>query len=215
MGHVTRTRSGRLRAIGSEGLLLFGLTADDGTSLRVESLETVLLRDLVAVVQPVPARRLEASTQALVEYRGVVEGIQRDRSVLPAPFGTVFKSRESLIRWMELHYVALREGLTFVQGRQAARLLLAALPATATSDYEATVFESMKFLRRHAEASLVLPDDSDGKPRTTEAAFLVDREKWSTFVDAVRDEQERLDGVTIEQSGPWPAYDFVRLHFGA
>jgi hypothetical protein len=212
---VIRTRSGRPGAIGSEGLLLFGLVADDGTSVRPEGCETVLLRDIHAIVQRVPPRRLDASTQAITEYRAVVEGVQRDRSILPAPFGTVFRSRDSLVRWMELHYVALREGLGFIQGRQAARLLLAALPSTPTSEYEATVFESMKFLRRHADATLVLPDASDGKPRTTEAAFLVQRDKWSAFADAVRDEQERLDGVTIEQSGPWPAYDFVHLQFGS
>jgi len=212
---VIRTRSGRQGAVGSEGLLLFGLVADDGTSVRAEGCETVLQRDILAIVQHVPARRLDASTQAIAEYRAVVEGVQRDRSILPAPFGTVFRSKDSLVRWMELHYVALRGGLNFLEGRQAARLLLAALPATATSDYEATVFESMKFLRRHADATLVLPDASDGKPRTTEATFLITREKWAAFVDAVRDEQERLDGVTIEQSGPWPAYDFVHLQFGS
>lgn len=202
--------------MGSESLLLFGLVIDDGTSVaRADGIETVVLRDLVALVQRVPARRVDPSTQAISEYRGIVEGVQRDRSILPAPFGTVFRTREALVRWLELHYVTLREGVAFVQDRQAARLLLAALPSTSTPDYEATVFESMKFLKRHAVATVVLPDESDGRPRTTEAAFLVERDKWGTFADAVRDEQERVSGVTIEQSGPWPAYDFVRLQFGS
>lgn len=202
--------------MGSEALLLFGLVLDDGTTVaRADGIETVVLRDLVALVQRVPARRIDPSTQAITEYRAVVEAAQRDRSILPAPFGTVFRTREALVRWLELHYVALREGVTFVQDRHAARLLLAAMPQTPTTAYEATVFESMKFLKRHAVASVVLPDESDGRPRTTEAAFLIERDKWSTFADAVRDEQERAEGITIEQSGPWPAYDFVRLQFGS
>jgi hypothetical protein len=202
--------------VGSESLLLFGLVSDEGTAVtRADGVESVVVRDLVALVQRVPMGRVDPTSQAITEYRGVVEGIQRDRSILPAPFGTVFRTRDALVRWLELHYVALREGLAFVHDRHAARLLLAALPATATPDYEATVFESMKFLKRHAVASVLLPDDSDGKPRTTEAAFLVERERWTAFADAVREEQDRVDGVTIEQSGPWPAYDFVRLQFGS
>ncbi len=213
---MIRTRSGRQGAVGSESLLFFGLVADDGTAVsRPDGVETVVQRDLVALVQSVPPRRLEASTRAITEYRTVVEAVQRDRSILPAPFGTIFRSREALVRWIELHYVALREGLEFVQGRQAARLLLAALPSTSTPEYESTVFESMKFLRRHAVASMVHPDDSDGRPRTTEAAFLVERERWAAFGDAVREEQERSSGISIEQSGPWPAWDFVRLQFGS
>jgi len=31
----------------------------------------------------------------------------------------------------------------------------------------------------------------------------------------VREERLRLPELAIEQSGPWPPYDFVRLQFGA
>ncbi len=182
--------------------------------MRQPGLECVLLRDLAVVVRRVPARRIDATTAAITEFRTHVELLAQERALVPAPFGTVFRSRDALVRWLDLHYVTLAEGLTFVRGKSAARLLMAATPETSTPDYETAVFESMKFLKRHAVASVVLPDDSDGKPRTAEVAYLVERERWGTFTSAVREEQERVAGITIEQSGPWPAYDFVRLHFG-
>lgn len=202
--------------MGSEGCFLLGVVAGEGVTLpRSAEFDSVPLRDLVALVRRIPPRAIEPTSTEISAYRATIEGVFRDRAVLPAPFGTVFKSRDALVRWMELHYVALCEGLAWVRDRAAARLVLAADAATPTPDYEAAVFESMRFLNRHAVASVMLPDESDGKPRTAEASFLVEREKWSAFSDAVREEQERVSGISIQQSGPWPAYDFVRLQFGS
>jgi Gas vesicle synthesis protein GvpL/GvpF len=35
------------------------------------------------------------------------------------------------------------------------------------------------------------------------------------FNDIVREEQRRLREMHVECTGPWPAYDFVRMQFGA
>jgi hypothetical protein len=213
---VIRTFSGRHGVVGSDGFLLVGIIAGDGSSTpRLDGVDSVALRDLVAIGHRVTPRRVEPTSQAITSYRAIVERIFRERAIVPAPFGTVFRSHAALTRWLELHYVSLREALGWVNERAVARLIMSATADTATPDYEAAVFESMKFLRRHAVASITLPDESDGKPRTAELSFLVDRERWSAFSDAVRDEQERVAGVTIQQSGPWPAYDFVRLQFGS
>ena len=40
----------------------------------------------------------------------------------PAPLGVLFHSEEALLRWMELHYVVLSEGLAFVDGRCQVRV---------------------------------------------------------------------------------------------
>jgi hypothetical protein len=47
------------------------------------------------------------------------------------------------------------------------------------------------------------------------AAYLVERELWEEFSDAVQDEREKHPAVSMDLSGPWPPYDFVRLQFGA
>ena len=52
------------------------------------------------------------------------------------------------------------------------------------------------------------------EPALFSAAFLLDRERWSDFENAVRVLANRHAGLTIQQTGPWPPYDFVRLDFG-
>jgi hypothetical protein len=118
---------------------------------------------------------------------------------------------------MELHYVALVEALRFLEDRSAARVRVArqsgaeSVPAIERQDFETVVFDSLRFLKRNAVAC-VSPIGESG-PTVTEAAFLVERDKWSAFSDAVREEQARLSHVSFEQTGPWPPYDFVRLQF--
>ena len=44
-----------------------------------------------------------------------------------------------------------------------------------------------------------------------EGAFLVEREHWGQFMALLKEEQRRLPDLKFEHTGPWPAYDFVRL----
>ncbi len=158
---------------------------------------------------------MSADSDAIADYRHVIESAFAEQSILPAPFGTVFKSRDSLMRWMEIHYVSLLEGLGFVHDRASARLRLTPMQPDSVTEFDTTVFDSLRFLKRHAVAYLTM--SADGKASevpVADASFLVDREKWNAFSDAVREEQERLKDIAIEQTGPWPAYDFVRLQFG-
>lgn len=212
---MIRSFSGRQAAVGNEGVLLYGVVAHEAGALaRALSVDVVSLRELVALVQRVPYARVDASADAIREYRATVEGAFRDRTIVPAPFGTVFRSRDALLRWMELHYVALTEGLDFVRDRAAARVHLVARPEAVAADFESAVFDSVRFLKRHAVACVSMPGESDRGSRAADAAFLVERTRWTDFTEAVREEQERFPAVAIEQSGPWPAYDFVRLQFG-
>jgi hypothetical protein len=222
---VARTRSQRNPAIGTEAVQLFGLIPHDATqSPRVPGADLVPLREVAAVTRLSPYARLDATSDAIGEYRRVVEESFRDRPVVPAPFGTVFRSRDSLLHWMELHYGALLGALSFVHDRAMARLRVVphAIPPeqlTETvelraTDFETTVFDSFRFIKRNAVACVMFNPQS-APERSVEASFLVDREKWPTFEEAVREERLRLPELAIEQSGPWPPYDFVRLQFGA
>lgn len=195
--------------------MLYGLVAQEaGSQLRSLGITAVSLRELVALVRRVPYTRVDASSAAIAEYRGVVEAVFRERAIVPAPFGTIFRSRDALVRWMELHYVALIEALEFVQGKAAARVRLAAPADAETADFETAVFDSMRFLKRHSVACVSMPDESERGHRTADASFLVEREHWSAFDEALREERERYPDMAFEKSGPWPAYDFVRLQFG-
>jgi Gas vesicle synthesis protein GvpL/GvpF len=222
---VALTRSQRNLAIGTDALLLFGIVQHEGPAFRIPGAEIVTLREITAAVRKVPYAKVDPSSEAIREYREAVETAFRDHAVLPAPFGTVFKSREALLAWLELHYHALVDALAFVHDRAMARVRFAAsgLPdeqMTETrevriQDFETTVFDSFRFLKRSAVALVTFPPQGKGwTARSLEASFLVDREKWPAFEQAVGEEQQRLPEFSIEQSGPWPPYDFVRLQFG-
>lgn len=223
---MARTRSLRTPAIGTESLQLFGIVTLDATAPTRESdVELVPLRELAAIVQRVPYERLEATSAAIREYRDIVETRFREQAVIPAPFGTVFRSRSSLLHWMELHYVTLKSGFSFVGDRLMARLRVTPLPLPSEGvsdtremqalDFETTIFDSFRFLRRSAVACVTFAPSASPSGKTLEASFLVEREKWESFNAAVGEERRRLRDFDIEESGPLPPYDFVRLRFGA
>ncbi len=224
---MARTRSLRNPAIGAEALQLFGIVSYDSASpLVISGAELVPLRELAAIVRSAPYERLAATSEAIGEYRRIVEDGFRVHPVVPAPFGTVFRSRSSLLHWMELHYVSLVEAVGFVGDRLMARVRVASQPLPPeeltesregrAADFETTVFDSFRFLRRSAVACVTFaPQASSASSKSAEASFLVEREKWSAFHDAIGEEQRRLPELAIEESGPLPPYDFVRLQFGA
>ena len=183
--------------------------------------ESIAFRDVAAVVGPAPAARADRTDATLAEYRGIIDAVFARVSVLPAPAGVVFRSREVLVRWLELHYVTLQEALAFVDNRVAARVHVSRTVDTAetmsettevASDIAAIASGSFRVLRRHAVASVPLRSSENGL--TASAAFLVDRERWPLFADVVREEDRRLTDLTYHLTGPWPPYDFVRMQFG-
>src|SRR5204863_9492701 len=69
-------------------------------------------------------------------------------------------------------------------------------------------------LRRHAVSSVPLRTE-EVTGIVLSAAYLVERELWQEFSDAVEDEKDRHQLIHIELSGPWPPYDFAKMQFGA
>jgi hypothetical protein len=63
-------------------------------------------------------------------------------------------------------------------------------------------------LRRLAHAAQPMPPD-DG--RIFSAAFLVARTAWVEFVERGEDLAAADPRLTLDITGPWPPYDFVRL----
>lgn len=214
----------RKRADGTtqDALELCGIVSREGRPApHVEGTRTVDYRDLCAVARPAAFERAEATEERLAAYRAAVEGAFACGAVIPAPFGTVFRNRDSLLRWLELHYFTLADALRYLHDRQVARVRVA--PGTLHrvwdtvehrargADLEVTAFDSFRVLKRNAVA--FVPVDVPGRPseRGAEAAFLVERDRWGAFLSSVKEEQRRLPDLHFEQSGPWPAYDFVRL----
>jgi hypothetical protein len=190
-----------------------GLEGADGDSIAPNTM-VVAFRDLGAVVTPATYEAREPTEADVEAHRKVVEAVFSNRSFLPAPVGVVFRSRDALARWLELHYVTLTDGLTFVESRVGARLHLSRRPGDGTDrvDIAAVAAEVFKALRPHAAASVSLKP-RDGT-RQASAAFLVDRDRWDGFVDMISEEAQQRPEFVFDQTGPWPPYDFVNMQFG-
>ena len=216
-------------------LRLFGVVAADGDN-RPFLAETgvVTFRDLAAVVSPTPYARPEPSHGDVATYRSVVESVFAQRAILPAPTGVVFRTRDALERWLELHFVTLTDGLAYVEGRIGARVhvlrkaerLSTAVAAVAGGAVAATIerpdetgldvgaiaSESFRVLRRLAAASVAIRPA--GPESGASASFLLERDRWGAFEGAVAEEARRDFELEFRVTGPWPPYDFVRMQFG-
>jgi hypothetical protein len=171
-------------------------------------------RELGALVSPAPYTLAEHTPGELALHRQVIDHAFHSGVVLPAPFGTVFRSMERVRRWLVQNYIALSEGIHFVAGRCEARLHIAPRetdPETDSSGPMHDMAECLRTLRQSAVASLQIRRVG----ATVVTAFLVEQERWSEFVEQVSEQAARHDELTFEQTGPWPPYDFVRLDFGA
>ena len=206
-------------------LQLYGIISLDvsGPSSPVRGVTVISFRDLGALVKETAYSAPAPSAQHIEDYRRVVEGAFARQTIVPAPFGAIFRGRDSLTRWLELHYFTLIEAVTFVADRAMARVSVSygEEPENTTAMaidadlLDNAADESFRLLRRHAVASLVMNNHVGSGGPAARASFLVERERWEVFNDIVREEQKRLREMRVECTGPWPPYDFVRMQFGA
>lgn len=201
-------------------MTLFGVAALDPPSdgSPAEGAELIPIRDLVAVVAPSEYALVEPGAQTLDRYRGVIEAVFNQRSVLPAPPGTIFRSRETLLKWMELHYVALSDALSFVDDRAVARVHICRASGPRDerdkgADLAAAAADAFRLLRRRAVLAIPLKTEHI-TGLVLSSTFLVEKELWKEFAAAVTEEQANSPSLALEMSGPWPPYDFVRMQFG-
>ncbi|MEO5588139.1 MAG: GvpL/GvpF family gas vesicle protein [Gemmatimonadaceae bacterium] len=209
-------------------LKLYGVAMHEATSHRelADNTELVQFRSIAAVVAKSAYVRAVLGDKEMAEYTSVLEEVHSITAVLPAPPGTVFRSKESLNRWLELHYFSLTNTLGSVEGHGQARLIITKTPGTdpgnATSSESkesakqliATASQSMRILRGHAAATVTLPPMEDDNEVVAQASFLVEIDGWTQFAELVAKEDERQTALDFALTGPWPPYDFVKMQFG-
>jgi Gas vesicle synthesis protein GvpL/GvpF len=202
-------------------LRLYGITDVEhhAQSKDADGTELLIFRDLAAVVSDAEYSAVPPTGEVIEQYLRVVADVFSRAPVLPAPVGTVFRSREALTRWLELHYVALTEALSFVEDRAVARVHVGRADGRVAeretgSDVAAAAADSLRLLRRHAVVSVPLKSEQL-TGIVLSSSFLIDRELWDDFVAAVEDQRKRNPRLALDLSGPWPPFDFVRMQFGA
>lgn len=202
----------------TDGLLLYGIALLDGTENGALAQDTTLVavRDLGAVTMTVPYQRITPTDRDLERHAAVLEGVASARAIAPAPVGTVFRDRAALTRWMELHYHALHESLSYLDGRTVARVHVVKRevePGEVGTTLAAPAAEIMKSLRMQAAAMVPLKTEHL-TGIVLSAAFLVERDKWGAFSSAVGTIARAHEELDVRVTGPWPPYDFVKLDLG-
>ena len=201
-------------------LNLFGVTVNDAhmAQVSVADTETITVRDLAAICGRTDSRESEPGDEAVTRLSDVVAAIAARGPVLPAPAGVVFRSAESVERWLELHYGKFTEALTFVENRVSARVHVTRpgvnVAHSTGVDLDAVAAESLRILRGSAVATLPLRVERTAGA-VLSAAFLVEQELWKQFVGEVDAQAKLVTGVRFELTGPWPPYDFVQMQLGA
>jgi hypothetical protein len=179
------------------------------SSVAGEDVVRVRYRDLEALVRPVTYELPQLDEAAVLAHQKVVDGAMRMNTVLPAPFGVIFRGRRQLVRLLQEQYLVLDEGLSFLDGHWELRLHIVAVgggePDLELSDMAMQLYSE---LRRHARAAVPLP--AEGR-RLLSAAFLVERSAWLEFMERAEDLNQSHPEVTFDITGPWPPYDFVRI----
>jgi hypothetical protein len=201
-------------------LNLFGVTVNDAHSARADAtgVQLVTVRDLAAICAEVEYRAIAPDDAAIARYAEVLAAYSVTSPVLPAPVGIIFRSQDSVTRWLELHYGALSEAMTFVENRVAGRVHVwrpgKPEEREVGADLAAAAAESLRVLRRTATASLPLRVEKL-TGIVLSAAFLVDSERWKEFRAEVDAQQRMTPSVRFELTGPFPPYDFVQMQLGA
>jgi hypothetical protein len=211
-----------------DGLRLYGVAALESSAVASLAEGTLIIpfRMLGAVVAPSRYGSIALDEAEMGEYTRVLDEVQSNSSVLPAPPGTVFRTREGLVRWLELHYFTLTQAIGVVEGHAEARVLvtkssIADAPDASSEEIKenikqlaAVASDSMRVLRGQAAATISLPVAGDDTRVVSHASFLVDMERWGLFTELVAKEDQRHTDLDFRLTGPWPPYDFVRMEFG-
>ena len=203
-------------------LRLYGVAAVESghTATLAEGTTLTHYRALAAIVEPSSYTAVNLDDGEMTKYLRVLEEAHANGAVLPAPPGTVFQSKGTLTRWLELHYFTLTEALSVIEGHAAARVSIMTQAnkedADSQKSHAALAAESLRLLRAQAAATVTLPraegDDEEGV--VAKASFLIDSQRWSAFQEIVSKEAKRQSSLDFKVTGPWPPYDFVRMQFG-
>lgn len=191
------------------GLYLYGFARTRSwrsTGADPEELVKVRYRDVEALVRPTVYQLPRLDDAGIHEHQRTVEGAMRRGTILPAPFGLVFRGRRAVVRFLEDQFIVLDEGLAFLDGHWELRLHV-------SGDDEDEGLRDLALhlyseLRRFARAAIPL---AVGEGRLLSAAFLVQRSAWIDFVERSDDLGVTHPELGFDVTGPWPPYDFVRI----
>jgi hypothetical protein len=191
---------------------------DDGTKLAGS--DVLVVRQLGALVEAASLGS-PADPQHVARYRSVVEQVFAERTIVPVPCGTIFRSRTSVARWLELHYSPLQEAVDFVSDRATMRVRVGvgASPATqaAAVSLDSQLWSVLRGLKGDAVAAIPVVAQADigsATDHSATCAYLMERDTIAVFERRVASLTTAEPHLRVDLAGPLPAYDFVKMDFG-
>lgn len=203
----------------AEGLMLHGVVRTRGHEKALAKLAVAAGEDLIehqgigALVHTVPYRLPDWNTKSIRQHSSTVERAMRRCTIVPAPYGIVFRDRQHVVDFLDHQHVALDEALSFLDGAFEMRLhvrLSGRSPGLVESVLEDRAAGFYTSLRRRSRAAFTLPPAAD---HILSAAFLVNRSEWVSFVEHADEIDAEHTEFQFDLTGPWPPYDFVRMAF--
>lgn len=166
-------------------------------------------RDLEAVVRRSPLEPPAPDLSSVRAHQRVIDGTMRQGSILPAPFGVVFRGRDRILQFLEDQYGPLDEGLSLVDGHWEHRLhVLSSEPGKPKERHAELASEAYSHLRRYTRSAITFPPQGR---RIFSAAFLVEKDQWVEFFERVEELSSGYPELELDLTGPWPPYDFVQM----
>jgi len=191
---------------------------------------TIPYRDISAVVSDTPLVEYEPNEANALIHEEVVERVMQEHTVIPLGFGNVFID-ENRLKWlMAKFYLTFKTYLRKLEGKvevgvkvfydlEVAKRELEAEYATGENYYNKINEKAYRYGVMVYEALKKCAEDASlmkriGENMIVNGAFLVKKEKIQVFKGELEKlEKENADrGLKFQFSGPWPPYNFTRIH---
>ena len=171
--------------------------------------ELVSEGDLSALLCPAPAPGRESDPEHVASRHWEVHRALLRGDVVPVPVGIVFHTPDEARAFLIESHAAIKGALERLAGRWEFRLHVEVVEPgfkrEMALDLATHIYAE---LRRISAAAVTLA----GGEKVLSAAFLVDRAGSPAFQDRL-DVLARLNSaLSLDLTGPWPAYDFVHVH---
>jgi hypothetical protein len=163
-------------------------------------------REIAAIVT---RQSVTDSTRSLQDHGRVVSSLLRRSAVVPMPHGFTAPDDAAVLSFLRDERIPLLEALEYLEDCYEVRLHVSGADpdwnATARREVGSTIFAEARARSRAAR----LLEERAGN--VLDAAFLIRRGEWIHFVESLSDWERRIDGLRVDVTGPWPAWDFVQL----